>query len=87
MMNYFGGGYGYMGGFGFFFMFLFWVLVIWAIVAFVGMMSRHHNQNGHSCCGGSKEKEDDAIGVLRTRYAKGEITKEQFDQMKKDLSA
>jgi uncharacterized membrane protein len=28
---------------------------------------------------------DEAMGILRTRYAKGEVTKEQYDQMKKDL--
>jgi hypothetical protein len=29
---------------------------------------------------------DEAQTILRTRYAKGEITKEQYDQMKKDLN-
>ena len=28
---------------------------------------------------------DEAINILRTRYAKGEITKEQLEQMKKDI--
>jgi len=28
---------------------------------------------------------DEALEILRTRYKKGEITKEQFEQMKKDL--
>jgi len=32
-----------------------------------------------------KQTKDEALEVLRTRYAKGEITKEQYDQMKKDL--
>lgn len=82
MGNYFGGGYGYMGGFGFFFTILFWGLVIWAIVVAVRMASGGH---GHTCCGGGA-KGDEAGKVLRERYAKGEITKEQFEQMKKDLS-
>lgn len=81
MGNYWGGGYGLMGGFGFFFMILFWGLIVWAIIAGVKMMSGGHN---HQCCGGSKG--DDAEKLLRERYAKGEITKEQYDQMKKDLS-
>lgn len=81
MGNYFGGGYGYMGGFGSFFMILFWGLIIWAIVA--GVKSSSHGC-GHSH--GDGVKKDDATELLRIRYAKGEITKEQFDQMKKDLS-
>ena len=81
MGNYFEGGYGF-GGLGFIFMILFWGLIIWAIIAAVRMASGNHS--GHSCCGGSKG--DEAQKVLRERYAKGEITKEQFEQMKKDLS-
>lgn len=32
-------------------------------------------------------KEDDALRIVRERYAKGELTKEQFEKMKKDLEA
>ena len=33
----------------------------------------------------NKFKEEDAIKVIELRYANGDITKEEFEQMKKDL--
>jgi len=35
--------------------------------------------------GKTPETENDALKVLKLRYAKGEITKEQYEQMKKDI--
>ena len=32
-----------------------------------------------------KKPEEDLLKILKSRYAKGEITKEEFKQMKKDL--
>lgn len=43
---------------------------------------------GNQVTGKSKkisETEDDALKVLKLRYAKGEITKEDYEQMKKDI--
>jgi putative membrane protein len=57
-------------------MLLFWggliILVIWGI--------KKLSQKG----GGGGEAKS-ALDIARERYARGEITKEQFEQMKKDL--
>ena len=57
-------------------MLLFWggliILVIWGI--------KKLSQKG----GGGGEGKS-ALDIARERYARGEITKEQFEQMKKDL--
>jgi putative membrane protein len=89
MGNYFGhmGGFGFMPGFGIFglfFMLIFWALVIWAAVALVRGASGHGCGHwfGHD---EPKEKKDNATGILKERYAKGEIGKDEFEKMKKDL--
>jgi putative membrane protein len=78
--------YGHMGagyGLGWIFMIIFWGLIIWAIFALVRGFS------GHGCCGSHHNKHENkansALDILKERYAKGEISKEDFDKMKKDL--
>ena len=70
------GGYGMMGfgmGFGSLFMLLFLGLIVWLVVALINSSQ-------------SNEKEDsDPIVILKRRFAKGEITKKQFGEMKKKL--
>ncbi|MDI6777733.1 MAG: SHOCT domain-containing protein [Patescibacteria group bacterium] len=87
MGNYFGhmGGFGYGFGFGWIFMLLFWVLIIWAIFALIRGVS---GVFGHGCWhprDESKHKENSALDILKERYAKGEISKDEFEKMKKDL--
>lgn len=79
-------GYGQMmgyGGFGFGWIFtiIIWALIIWAIVAFV----RAASGKGVSDWGNIGKKEDSALKILKERYAKGEINKEEFEQKKKDI--
>ena len=69
------GGYGMMGfgmGFGFIFMLLFWGVIIWLVVTLIN--ATHSNK-----------KEDDPSTILKKRYASGEISKKQFEEMKREL--
>src|SRR3989344_1450893 len=69
------GGYGMTGfgmGFGFIFMLLFWGLIIWLIVTLINASQSNKNWS-------------DSLTILKKRYASGEITKKQFEEMKKEL--
>ena len=68
-----------------------WIIpIICIIVMFFFMMFRRGgfrppwSQNSDRHHSESKDSET-PIDILKKRYAKGEITKEEFDQMKKDL--
>ena len=75
-----GSGMGF-GFFGFFIMIIFGVLAIWAIIALMRGASGH----GWGCHGERKNGEKTALDILKERYVKGEMSKEDFDKMKKDL--
>ncbi len=78
------GGWGMMGGFSWWWfmpvlMILFWGLVIWGIVALVrGLGGARSSDSGSS-------HPDSALEVLKKRYARGEIDKEEYEGKKKDL--
>lgn len=81
-------GWGMMGtrmmdGFGFMWLMpVFWFvilgLIIWAIVAAVGRSGESGGQG--------LPKSDSALEILKQRYARGEINKEEYEQKKKDLT-
>lgn len=56
-------------------MFLFWVLFIVGLVVGIRWLLGK----------GNEPKQDSAIEILRQRYARGEINKEEFEAKKKDL--
>jgi putative membrane protein len=59
---------------------LFWAgvfaLVVWVIARLVG------HENSRAASG----RKSNPLDIARERYARGEITKEQFDQISKDLA-
>jgi putative membrane protein len=63
----------YMGFFSGFGMILFWVAFIWLIVWLI-------NKNKEP------EKKETPLQILKERYAKGEITKKQYENMKKEIN-
>ena len=75
------------GGFGSFWwimpilMVLFWGLVTWAIIALI----RRASWSGR-CCGDSSMSTDSAQEILKRRFARGEIGKEEFDEKKRELT-
>lgn len=80
MMPYWG--YGWMG---WIMMILFWGVVIVAGVALVRWLLRGGGQTpgGPAGPGGGNR----ALDILKERYAKGEIDKDQFERMKKDINS
>jgi len=72
-MPHMGWGYG-MGLFGALLMLVFWVAVIVGIVYLIKWLAASTKKPG-----------DTPMEILRKRYASGEITKEEFEEKKKDL--
>lgn len=73
------GGYG-MGIVGGLFMLLFWGLIIVGLVLVVRWLWDHGRTGTGAGTG------DPPLEILKRRYARGEISKEEFDRMKQDLA-
>ncbi len=68
------GGYGMMSGSFWIIGLIFWLLVLIGLVLLIKYLWE----------GGAK-KEESALELLKKRYARGEISKEEFEEKKKDL--
>ena len=73
-----GWGPGY-GLFGWLMMLLFWILIIVGAALIIRWLVTE--TGSRSAAAG-----DTTVDILKRRYAKGEITKDQFEAMKRDLS-
>ena len=71
-------GYGMGFGLHWIFMFLFWGLLIWGVISLSRMASRQPAAIGTA-------SEATAIAILKQRYARGELTREEFEAMQKVL--
>ena len=70
-----------MGMFGMIFMFVFWALVIVGLVFLIKWLIQISKSEKDIVSAKSK-----ALDILKERYARGEINKEEFEQMKKDIT-
>ena len=68
---------GQYGGWGFGMMLISMLFVIAVVVGVVYLLRGHNNQQHHH--------HNDPLDIAKERYAKGDITKEQFELIKKDL--
>lgn len=82
------GGVGIMMLIGMAFMVLFWggiiLLIVWAIRQISGPRREFSGAPGSPQRPPSSSRTA-ALDIARERYARGEITKEQYDQIRKDL--
>ena len=69
-----GGMMGFGMGFGVIIMVLFWGAIIWLVISLVNAGTKK-----------SEETPESALTILKKRYAKGEITREQYLEMEKEL--
>lgn len=76
MMTGFGMGFGWLG---FLMMAIFWVAII---AAAVWLFSNLFPQNNQSTLDNESET---AVSILQKRYARGEISKEEYETMRHDL--
>lgn len=71
------GGWMPMMGLGMLFLVLFWVFVIAGVMYLVKWLMGQ----------GIASRPDSSLEILKKRYARGEISKQEFEEMRRDLQA
>jgi len=81
MMGGGGLGFGWWGAAMGILMLLFWALIIGGVVLLILWIVRQERPPAT----GSRTGGERALDILRERYARGELTREQYEQMRQDL--
>lgn len=79
---------GFGWGMGFMWIWPIFLILIGVAIYYAINSSRHENHShSHRDYYSSKRSDGRAVEILKERYAKGEITKEQFNEMRKELES
>jgi len=70
-------GWGLGFGFGWIFLLFFWLLLILGVVYLIKLIGGSTRRG---------EREETALDILKKRYAKGEVSREEFEKIKEDLT-
>ncbi|MFO7801575.1 MAG: SHOCT domain-containing protein [Desulfovermiculus sp.] len=62
-------------------MIFFWVLIILAVIILIVLISKSRRSRTSSNSSGRETPLD----IIKKRYARGELSKEEFERMKQDL--
>ena len=65
------------GPFGWIVTFIFWGLILFLVVKLFQVLFRTRS--------GNSDSDSQALNILKNRYARGEISKEDFDRMRKEI--
>jgi putative membrane protein len=59
----------------------FWGLILIAVVVLITLLARKGSKGSES----SISSQETALDILKKRYARGELTKEEFERIKQDI--
>lgn len=62
------------------FMGIFWLIILAFVIYVVVRMLKHYEIGS-----GNDNSKNDPLEIVKQRYAKGDINKDEFEQLKKDL--
>ena len=65
---------------------VFWLIIIGLIIWLI-LNSSKRSHYRYDLPPQNQNQQETPLDILKKRYAKGEITKEEFEQMKKDISS